>query len=56
MTYKLKIIIGSTRPTRKGPIVARWFLEIAKQHKDFEIEVLDLKEINLPLMDEPEHP
>lgn len=56
MKYQLKIIIGSTRPSRKGPIVADWFLEIAKQHSDFEIELLDLKEINLPFMDEPEHP
>lgn len=56
MTYKLKVIIGSTRPTRKGPIVADWFLKIAKQHSDFEVELLDLKEIDLPLMDEPNHP
>lgn len=54
--YKLKVIIGSTRPTRKGHIVANWFVEIASQHTDFEIEVLDLKTINLPLFDEPEHP
>ncbi|MET4082700.1 NAD(P)H-dependent FMN reductase [Pedobacter sp. UYP30] len=56
MKYKLKIIIGSTRPTRKGPIVARWFEEIARQHTNFDVEVLDLKEIDLPFMDEPEHP
>lgn len=56
MKYKLKIIIGSTRPSRKGPIVAKWFLEIAKQHPFFDIEVLDLKEINLPFLDEAEHP
>lgn len=56
MTYKLKVIIGSTRPTRKGPIVADWFLKVANQHSDFEIELLDLKEIDLPLMDEPNHP
>lgn len=56
MKYQLKIIIGSTRPTRKGPIVADWFLKIAKQHPDFELELLDLKEIDLPLMDEPNHP
>lgn len=56
MTYQLKVIIGSTRPTRKGPIVADWFLKIAKQNPDFEVELLDLKEIDLPLMDEPNHP
>ncbi|MEO5790077.1 NAD(P)H-dependent oxidoreductase [Gelidibacter sp.] len=56
MKYQLKIIIGSTRPTRKGPIVADWFLKIAQQHPNFDVELLDLKEINLPFMDEPEHP
>ncbi len=56
MKYKLKIIIGSTRPGRKGPIVADWFLNIAKQHSDFEVELLDLKEIDLPFMDESQHP
>jgi len=56
MKYKLKILIGSTRPQRKGHLVAEWFLNIALQHKDFDIEVLDLKEINLPFLDEPEHP
>ncbi len=56
MNYKLKIIIGSTRPQRKGHLVAEWFLKIANEHKDFNIEVLDLKAINLPLLDESEHP
>lgn len=56
MKYQLKIIIGSTRPSRKGPIVADWFLNSVKQNPNFEVEVLDLKEIDLPFMDEPEHP
>lgn len=56
MKYKLKVIVGSTRPTRKGRTVADWFMEIAKQHTEFEVELLDLKEIDLPLMNEPEHP
>src|SRR5690606_22785527 len=56
MKYQLKIIIARTRPGRKGPLIAHWFLDILKQHSDFEVEVLDLKEINLPFLDEPEHP
>lgn len=56
MKYQLKLIIASTRTGRKGPAVAKWFLKIAEQDPNFEIEVLDLKEINLPMMDEPEHP
>lgn len=56
MTYKLKIIIGSTRPSRQGHLVAHWFSKIAETYPEFSIEILDLKEINLPLMDEPHHP
>jgi|SRR5690625_246078 len=52
----LKIIIASTRPGRKGIIVGNWFVDFAKENSDFDIEVLDLKKINLPFMDEEEHP
>lgn len=52
----LKIIIASTRPGRKGPAIASWITKKAKKIKDFETEVLDLAEINLPLMDELAHP
>ncbi|RKD20305.1 NADPH-dependent FMN reductase [Pelobium manganitolerans] len=56
MAYQLKIIIGSTRQGRKGTAVADWFSTIAQEHSDFEVEVLDLKQIDLPLFDEEEHP
>jgi NAD(P)H-dependent FMN reductase len=52
----LKIIIASTRPGRKGPSVASWFLGLAAQHPEFNVELLDLAQINLPLFDEPHHP
>ncbi|MEO8854603.1 MAG: NAD(P)H-dependent oxidoreductase [Ginsengibacter sp.] len=54
--YNLKIIIASTRPGRKGISVANWFIEIAKKDTNFEVEVLDLEKINLPFLDEPQHP
>ncbi len=54
--YQLKVIIASTRPERKGIHVANWFLETVKNQSDFEIEVLDLAKINLPFIDEPNHP
>lgn len=53
---KLKILLGSTRDGRKGPAIAHWVLEQAKKHPQFESELIDLKEENLPFMDEPEHP
>lgn len=52
----LKIIIASTRPGRKGIIVADWIIDICKSRKEFDVEVLDLAEINLPFLDEPKHP
>lgn len=54
--YSLKIIIASTRPGRKGIAVANWFIEIAKKDPSFNVEVLDLQKINLPFLDEPNHP
>ena len=53
--YKLKIISSTVRPGRKGPVVAKWITEVAKQH-GFDAELLDLGEINLPVMNEPVHP
>lgn len=54
--HQLKAITTSTRPGRKGPAVAEWFLSIANEHPEFETELLDLKEIDLPFMDEAKHP
>jgi len=50
---KFAIIIGSTRPGRVGEAVARWVDGIAKQRSDAEFELVDIKEFNLPLLDEP---
>lgn len=54
--YKLKIISSTVRPGRKGPIIGRWLVEQANATGNFEAELLDLGEINLPLMNEPVHP
>lgn len=54
--YKLKIITSTVRPGRKGPVVAAWVAEKAKQNGNFEVEVLELGEINLPMMNEANHP
>ena len=54
--YNLKIISSTVRPGRKGPIVAAWITELAKQDINFNVELLDLGEIKLPMMDEPNHP
>jgi len=54
--YKLKIISSTVRPGRKGPVIAKWITDAANGHGGFEAELLDLGEINLPLMNEAVHP
>nr|WP_108398772.1 NADPH-dependent FMN reductase [Devosia submarina] len=56
MAFQLKIIIGSTRPGRVGPAVAHWVKQVADQHDGFEVELVDLADLALPLLDEPGHP
>lgn len=52
----LQVIIASTRPGRVGLPVGRWFEAHARAHGSFDVEVVDLLELGLPLMDEPNHP
>lgn len=54
--HNIKIISSSTRPGRKGVAIEQWISRLAKQHESFEVELLDLSQINLPFMDEPNHP
>ena len=53
---KLHVIVCSTRPSRQGLPVAKWFFEAAKAEGSFEVELVDLVEVGLPLFDEPNHP
>src|SRR3954466_1851448 len=53
---KLQVIIASTRPGRVGLPVGRWFHDRAVKHGGFDVELVDLAEVNLPFMDEPHHP
>jgi NAD(P)H-dependent FMN reductase len=52
---RVAIILGSTRPGRNGEAVTRWVYEIAKKRSsnDDEFEYIDIKDFNLPLLDEP---
>jgi NAD(P)H-dependent FMN reductase len=53
---KLLTIIASTRPGRVGLPVGKWFMDRARAHGGFELELVDLYELDLPLLDEPNHP
>ncbi|HEY8580749.1 MAG TPA: NADPH-dependent FMN reductase, partial [Beijerinckiaceae bacterium] len=50
------IIHGSTRPGRGGLPVSHWIEKTAREHGAFNVELVDLGEVRLPLLDEPEHP
>lgn len=56
MKYNLKVIVASTRPGRKGMAIAEWFLDVLKDFSEFEVELLDLKAVDLPFLDEAAHP
>ena len=53
---KLQIIVASTRDGRSGHRVGEWFLEQAREHGKFDVEVVDLADVNRPFFDEPRHP
>jgi NAD(P)H-dependent FMN reductase len=53
---RLTVIIGSTRPGRVGAAIGQWFAAQARKHGGFDVEVADLAAINLPMVDEPNHP
>ena len=53
---KIGIILGSTRPNRAGEAVAKWVYEQAARRKDADWELVDIRDFNLPLLDEPVPP
>lgn len=54
--FQLKVIFASVREGRKGISVAEWVKEVVSKDQRFAMEFIDLKELNLPPMDEPNHP
>ena len=53
-SFKIGIIVSSSRPTRIGPKVAQWVSELAPYGAD--AAIIDLAEVNLPFLAEPELP
>ena len=50
---RIGVILGSTRPGRRGEQVARWVMDQAKSRRDAEFELVDLADYPLPHLDEP---
>lgn len=53
---RLGVVIASVREGRVGGPVTDWFMAQAQQHGGFDLALLDLKMVDLPLMSEPNHP
>lgn len=56
MSKKIQLIIGSTRQNRISPSIAAWIETQVAKNDNFELEVLDLRDINLPFFNEPTSP
>lgn len=48
-TTRLAVLIGSVREGRFGPVVATWVAERARDHGAFDVDVVDLADVELPL-------
>jgi NAD(P)H-dependent FMN reductase len=53
---KLAVIIASVRTGRFGPVAACWLLDEARQHGQFDVELIDLADHELPSALPPEPP
>ncbi|GAA1146128.1 NAD(P)H-dependent FMN reductase [Kitasatospora gansuensis] len=47
---RVAVIVGSVREGRQGPAVADWFVGAAAAQAGLELDVIDLAEVNLPLV------
>lgn len=52
----IKVILGSTREGRQGEKVAKWVINQLKDYPEIKSELLDLKQISLPFLDEEANP
>ena len=41
---RIAIVIGSTRPGRRGEVIAKWAHEIAAKRSDAKFELVDIKD------------
>ncbi|KRM27225.1 MULTISPECIES: NADPH-dependent FMN reductase [Limosilactobacillus] len=53
---KVAILIGSVRPNRRSKQVADWLRVQLMKSQQVHFDVVDLKKVNLPMLDEPHIP
>ncbi|MCB1349872.1 MAG: NAD(P)H-dependent oxidoreductase [Paracoccaceae bacterium] len=50
---RIALVVGSTRATRFADKPAAWLMEKAAARDDFTLEILDLRDFDLPMFDAP---
>lgn len=50
---RIAVVLGSTRPGRRSEAVAQWVLKVANSRADATFDLIDLAEVDLPMLDEP---
>jgi NAD(P)H-dependent FMN reductase len=53
---KVMIVVGSVRPGRIGLPIAQWVRGQVEEHTDWDVDFADLADLDLPTMNEPNHP
>jgi NAD(P)H-dependent FMN reductase len=56
MALRIAVVLGSTRPGRRGEQIARWLLDTARAHGAASYELVDLADHRLGNLDEPGNP
>lgn len=56
MTIRIAVVLGSTRPGRRGESLAAWVLSQARARGDAAYELVDLADHDLGNLDEPGNP
>ena len=52
--HRIAVIVGSTRPKRICREIADWVLATAQDGSSVQYEIVDLKDVALPFLDEPD--
>ncbi|HEY8523591.1 MAG TPA: NAD(P)H-dependent oxidoreductase [Acidimicrobiales bacterium] len=55
-TNRLAVIVGSVREGGFGPVAASWVADRARDHGAFDVDVIDLADVELPLVLPAESP
>ena len=48
---RIAVVLGSTRPGRRGKAVAYWVYGLAALRSDAQFELVDVADFGLPLLD-----